>query len=159
MHSLEELNQKWKYFLEQDYQKEAHDGIREYYESQGVKVPAEGISPLQEFNRDTRGLIFLDTTVVSEAFLHHETRKLDNAGCFSFGDVKYEASTALANAEVEIAYDPMNTESIKVLYQDMKPIYEYRTEPTGQSRNRQIYRSTYGVCRSETGSVHQWSRR
>ncbi len=48
MHSLEEMNQKWKYFLEQDYQKEAHDGIREYYESQGAKVPAEGISPMQE---------------------------------------------------------------------------------------------------------------
>lgn len=126
VHSLEELNQKWKYFLEQDYQKEAHDGIREYYESQGVKVPAEGISSMQEFSRDTRGLIFLDTTVVSEAFLHHETRRLDNAGCFSFGDVKYEASTALANAEVEIAYDPMNTETIKVLYQDMKPIMAHR---------------------------------
>ena len=38
---------------------------------------------MQEFRRDTRGLIFLDTTVVSEAFLHHETRILDNAGCFS----------------------------------------------------------------------------
>lgn len=84
VHSLEELNQKWKYFLEQDYQKEAHDGIRENYESQGVKVPVEGISPMQEFYRDTRGLVFLDTTVVSEAFLHHETRKLDNAGCFSY---------------------------------------------------------------------------
>ena len=57
---------------------------------------------------------------------HHETRKLDNAGCFSFGDVKYEASTALANAEVEIAYDPMNTETIKVVYQDMKPIMAHR---------------------------------
>ena len=124
--SLEELNQKWKYFLEQDYQKEAHDGIREYYESQGVKVPAEGITPLQEFTRDTRGLIFLDATVVGEAFLHHETRRLDNAGCFSFGDMKYEASTALANAEVEIVYDPMNTETIKVLYQDAKPVMAHR---------------------------------
>ena len=124
--SLEELNQKWKYFLEQDYQKEAHDGIREYYESQGVKVPAEGITPLQEFTRDTRGLIFLDAMVVGEAFLHRETRRLDNAGCFSFGDVKYEASTALANAEVEIAYDPMNAETIKVLYRDMNPITAHR---------------------------------
>lgn len=112
--------------IEKFYQKEAHDGIREYYESHGVKVPAEGISPMREFNRDTRGLIFLDATVVSEAFLHHETRKLDNAGFFSFGDVKYEASTALANAEVEIAYDPMNTETIKVVYQDMKPIMAHR---------------------------------
>lgn len=126
VHSLEELNQKWKYFLEQDYQKEAHDGIREYYESQGVQMPPEGISPYQEFMRDTRGLVFLDTGVVSEAFLHHETRRLDNAGCFSFSDVKYEASVALANAEVEIAYDPMNTETIKVLYRDMEPVMAHR---------------------------------
>lgn len=126
VHSLDELNRKWKYFLEQDYQKEAHDGLREYYESQGAKVPAEGITPMREFMRDTRGLIYLDTALVSEAFLHHETRRLDQAGCFSFGDVKYEASTALANAEVEIAYDPMNTDVIKVLYRDMEPIYASR---------------------------------
>lgn len=128
VHSLEELNRRWKIFLEQDYQKEAHDGIREYYKSYGVTVPSGGISPLQEWNRDTRGLVFLDTTVVSEAFLHHETRRLDNAGCFSFGDVRYEASAALANAEVEIVYDPMNTEVIKVLYQDMEPVMAHRVK-------------------------------
>lgn len=128
VHSLEELNRRWKIFLEQDYQKEAHDGIREYYKSYGVTVPSGGISPLQEWNRDTRGLVFLDTTVVSEAFLHHETRRLDIAGCFSFGDVRYEASAALANAEVEIVYDPMNTEVIKVLYQDMEPIMAHRVK-------------------------------
>lgn len=128
VHSLEELNRRWKIFLEQDYQKEAHDGIREYYKSYGVTVPSGGISPLQEWNRDTRGLVFLDTTVVSEAFLHHETRRLDNAGCFSFGDVRYEASAALANAEVEIVYDPMNTEVIKVLYKDMEPIMAHRVK-------------------------------
>lgn len=126
VHSLEELNRKWKYFLEQDYQKEAHDGIREYYESQGVKVSAEGITPLTEFMRDARGLIYLDASLVGEAFLHRETRRLDQAGCFSFGNVKYEASTSLANTEVEIAYDPMNTDVIKVMYRDMKPIYASR---------------------------------
>ena len=126
VHSLEELNWKWKIFLEQDYQKEAHDGIREYYESYGVKVPSEGIAPMQEFQRDTRGLIFLDTAVVSEAFLHHEKRTIDKAGCFSFEDTKYEASISLAGAEVEIAYDPMNTETIKVQYRDMPPIMAHR---------------------------------
>ena len=128
VHSLEELNRRWKIFLEQDYQKEAHDGIREYYKSYGVTIPSGGISPLQEWNRDTRGLVFLDTAVVSEAFLHHETRKLDNAGCFSFGEVRYEASAALANAEVEIVYEPMNTEIIKVLYQDMEPIRAHQVK-------------------------------
>ena len=126
VHSLEELNRKWKIFLEQDYQKEAHDGLREYYESYGVKVPQEGISPMQEFMRDTRGLVFIDTAVVSEAFLHHETRKLDKSGCFSFKDTTYEASSALAGAEVEIVFDPMNTETVKVLYRDMEPITAHR---------------------------------
>lgn len=126
VHSVEELNRKWKYFLEQEYQKEAHSGIKEYYKSHGVEVPPEGITPYQEFMRDTRGLTYLDTSLVSEAFLHHEERMLDNAGCFSFKNVKYEASTSLANAKVEIAYDPMNTETIKVMYQDMEPIQAHR---------------------------------
>lgn len=126
VHSVEELNRKWKVFLEQEYQKEAHEGIREYYESYGAEVPAVGITPLQEWNRDTRGLVFLDTSVVGEAFLHHEQRRLDNAGCFSFHDNTYEASTALAGAVVEIVYDPMNTETVMVHYQDMEPIAAHR---------------------------------
>jgi hypothetical protein len=36
--------------------------------------------------------------------------------------VKYEASASLAGADVEIAYDPMNTKTIKVLYRDMAPV-------------------------------------
>ncbi|MDD5935162.1 MAG: DDE-type integrase/transposase/recombinase [Clostridiales bacterium] len=117
---------KGKIFLEQEYQTESHDGIREYYESYGIKVVPGGITPKQEFDRDTRNLVFIDTGVVSEAFLHKEERKLDNAGCFSFENSKYEASTALANAQVIIAYDPMNTETVKVQYRDMEPITAHR---------------------------------
>lgn len=130
VHSLEELNRKWKYFLEQEYQKVPHEGIAEYYRSNGADVPRGGITPEQEWMRDTRGLVFMDVTVVSEAFLHHETRRLDHAGCFSFHDIRYEASTALANAEVEIAYDPMNIETVKVTYRDMEPIVAHRVAIT-----------------------------
>lgn len=126
VHSLSELNQKWKVFLEQEYQLEAHSGIEEYYKSYGVKVQPGGISPKQEFDRDTRNLIFIDTRVLSEAFLHKEERRLDNAGCFSFENSRYETSTALANAKVMIVYDPMNTETIMVHYQDMEPIAAHR---------------------------------
>ena len=35
----------------------------------------QGSLPLQEWNRDSRPLTYLDVSVVSEAFLHHETRK------------------------------------------------------------------------------------
>ena len=122
VHTIEELNRRWKIFLDQDYQKDPHDGIREYYESMDVKVPDGGISPLQEWNRDSRELVFIDTGVVGEAFLHHEDRIIDPAGCFSFDGKLYEASAALAGAKVEIAYDPLDTSVITVNYQGMEPV-------------------------------------
>lgn len=122
VHTLEELNRLWKIFLDQDYQKDPHNGIREYYESMDVSVPDGGISPLQEWNRDSRELIFIDTRVVGEAFMHHEDRTIDPAGCFSFDGCMYEASTAIAGARVEIAYDPLDTSVITVYYEDMEPI-------------------------------------
>ena len=122
VHSVEELNERWKYYLEEEYQKESHEGIREYYEAMDVKVPSSGISPEQEWNRDTRKLTFIDVGTVSEAFMHHEMRQIDKAGCFSFDGRLYEASTALAGAEVEIIYDPLHTAEIEVRYQGMAPI-------------------------------------
>ena len=106
VNAFEELNRRWKIFLDQDYQKDPHDGIRKYYKALDVDIPAEGISPLQEWNRDSRELVFIDAGTVGEAFLHHEDRTIDPAGCFSFDGHVYEASTAIAGAKVEIAYDP-----------------------------------------------------
>ena len=122
VHSVSELNERWKYYLEEEYQKESHDGIKEYYEALDVTVPQGGISPEMEWNRDARKLTFLDVGTVSEAFKRHELRQIDKAGCFSFGGRLYEASTALAGAEVEIIYDPLHTEEIEVRYQGVTPI-------------------------------------
>ena len=61
-----------------------------HYESLGAAVPEEGISPLQEWNRAIRPLTFLDAAVVSEAFLHHEQRKVDKGACISFRGKRYE---------------------------------------------------------------------
>lgn len=129
VHSIGELNRKWKVFLEEDYQKKAHDGIARYYQSQGVEVPPEGISPLVEFNRDERRLKYVDVNVVSEAFTRKETRKIDEAGCFSFGGTEYEASAAYANLEVEIAYDPLDTRTVTVRYGNMEEIKAHPVSP------------------------------
>ena len=120
--TLEDLNHYWACFLEEYYQKKSHDGIREYYESRGRSVPEEGISPEMEWNRDARPLVFLDTSVVGEAFLHHEERVVDKGGCISFHGRDYEVSAALIGATVEIAYDPQNPDPLMVSYRDMPPI-------------------------------------
>ena len=124
--TLEELNHYWKIYLDEYYHTRAHEGIREYYKSLGVTVPDEGISPLQEFNRDTRPLVFLDATVVGEAFLYHESRKVDKGACISFQGRRYETRTQLIGKTVEIAYDPASPEIITISSQGMEP---FQAEP------------------------------
>ena len=119
--TLEELNRLWTIYLDEYYHKQKHAGIAEYYESLGAAVPAEGISPLQEWNRDSRPLTFLDAAVVSEAFLHHEQRKVDKGACISFRGKRYETKPSLIGHTVEISYDPAAPEQITVSYQGMEP--------------------------------------
>ncbi len=114
--TLNELNRLWEVFLEEYYHKKPHRGISEYYESLGAAVPVEGISPLQEWNRDSRPLTYLEVSVVSEAFLHHETRKVDKGACISFRGQRYETKPALIGYEVEISYDPVSPEILTVSY-------------------------------------------
>lgn len=92
----------------------AHEGIREYYRSLNVSVPDEGISPLQEFNRDTRQLVYMDAGVVGEAFMYHESRKVDKGACISFQGRRYETKPKLIGKTVEIAYDPAAPEIITI---------------------------------------------
>jgi hypothetical protein len=121
--TLDALNQRWQLWVEAYYHNKPHSGIQEYYESLGVSVPSSGITPLQEFNRDSRPLVFLDTSTVGEAFLHHENRRVDKGGCIRFRGRLYEVSTALIGANVEISYDPMKTETLTVRYKDV-PAFE-----------------------------------
>ena len=123
--TLEELNRLWIVFLDEYYHKKGHDGIAEYYESLGAAVPANGITPLQEWNRDSRPLTFLDVSVVAEAFLHHEERKVDKGGCISFRGKRYETKPALIGHKVTISYDPANPETLTVSHQGYNPFVVY----------------------------------
>ena len=119
--TLEELNRLWTIYLETYYLKQPHEGIAEYYTSLNEPYPDGGITPQQEFNRDTRALVYLDTAVVAEAFRHHETRKVDKGACISFRGQQYETKPALIGYTVEISYDPGNPTDLTVHYPGMEP--------------------------------------
>lgn len=70
----------------------------------------------------------MDVSLVAEAFVHRETRRIDEAGCFSLGGSRYEASAALANLQAEIAYDPMDMETVTVYCQGTAPLAAHRME-------------------------------
>lgn len=119
--TLDELNRLWQIFLDTYYQQKSHDGILEYYGSLGVSVGEAGISPVQEWNRDSRPLTYLDVSVVAEAFLHHEERKVDKGACISFRGQRYETRPALIGYKVQISYDPAAPETITVSYPGFEP--------------------------------------
>ena len=118
--SLDELNHLWNIWLF-NYHHTPHSGIREYYESYGVEVPPEGITPLQEFNRDTRPLQFFDTDRVVKAFQYHEVRKVDKGGYIKVQGKIFEVQPSLIGAKVNVTYDPLdpNTKVI-VSYEGVK---------------------------------------
>lgn len=118
---IAELNRYWTIFLEEYYHKKPHDGIAEYYKSKGISIPSQGITPEQEWNRDSRPLIFLDANVVAEAFLHHEERSVDKGGLISFKGKKYEVGIDLIGAKVVVAFDPHNIDTITVHYKELEP--------------------------------------
>ena len=124
--SLEELNRWWAIYLDEYYHKDPHGGIAEYYRSIGADVPGEGITPEQEWNRDSRPLKYLDAGLVGEAFLHHEKRKVDKGACISFRGKLYETKASLIGFRVEISYDPSSPEIITVRYPGMEP---FRAQP------------------------------
>ena len=108
-------------FLDEYYHKKPHEGISEYYSSIGACVPAGGITPEQEWNRDTRALKYLDAKLVGEAFMHHENRKVNKGACISFRGNQYETKASLIGFTVEIAYDPASPEIITVRYPGIEP--------------------------------------
>ena len=121
LQTLDELNRFWKIYLEEAYQNYSHDGIAEYYKSLNASVPGKGITPVQEWNRDTRSLTYLDTSVVTETFLHHEYRNVDKGACISFRGRRYETKPSLIGYKVEISYDPKSPEIITVHHEGIAP--------------------------------------
>ena len=119
--TIEELNRLWTIFLDEYYHRKPHEGISEYYRSIGADVPAGGITPEQEWSRDSRALKYLDAALVGEAFMHHENRKVNKGACISFLGKQYETKASLIGFTVEIAYDPSSPEIITVRYPGIEP--------------------------------------
>ncbi|MCD8300901.1 MAG: DDE-type integrase/transposase/recombinase [Clostridiales bacterium] len=119
--TLEELNRYWTIYLDELYQNDSQGGIEEYYKSIGKPVPEEGISPLQEWNRDTRPLVFYDVETIAQAFTHHEKRLVDKGACISFRNRKYETKPSLIGCQVEISYDPSVPDVLTVSYEGIEP--------------------------------------
>jgi len=124
--NLDDLNTYWKSFLDHYYLNDPHAGIAEYYKQNSKEYPKEGITPTQEFDRDSRELVHLDVDVVTDAFLHSDKTAVVRKGTISFNGLKYKAEAFPNGSKVTIFYDPFHKEKI-ILKQKGKA--DYVTSP------------------------------
>lgn len=114
--TLEELNEKWKLFMEAYYHEKPHE-----------ELPGN-ISPKTAWDTDSRPLRYVDRELLAEAFLRREKRIVDNSGCVSFKGFKYEVGLPLASQKVEVVYDPLYLDEIEIRYGEMIPFKARKLE-------------------------------
>ena len=106
--SLEAMNERFRIWLEECYQNKSHTALN-------------GKTPLQTYNLDPKPLKYLPAQIVTNAFLHAETRRVDKSGSISFNGARYEVGLPYVARTVDVIYDPQSTNELTIEYQDDKP--------------------------------------
>lgn len=120
--SIDDLNEHWEMYLATNYTDKFHEGIYEYYKSQGGVISQEEATPLREFRKDTRKLQPINSALIADAFLYREPRVVSKGATISLKGFLYGVDQSLVGCTVTVAYDPMNLDEVKIEYDDMKPM-------------------------------------
>lgn len=108
--TLDRLNDLFGIWLAECYQNKPHSALK------------NNISPENAFRIDSMPIRYLEPSVVTDAFLHYEERKVDKAGCINFDGKKYEVGVSFIGCKVNVIYDPSDTTEITIEYEGHAPI-------------------------------------
>jgi len=107
--TLDRLNELFWVWLDECYQSKPHSGLKDTH------------SPESAYRSDTKAMKYLDPDIVTNAFLHCESRKVDKSGCVSFMGRKYEIGLAFLGCTVDVVYDPADITELTIEYEGHKP--------------------------------------
>lgn len=107
--TLERLNELFQVWLSECYQHKPHSALPNKQ------------SPETTFRSDKKALRFVDPDVLTNAFLHCESRKVDKSGCISFKDRKYEVGLPFIGCTVEVIFDPADITELTIEYEAHLP--------------------------------------
>jgi putative transposase len=107
--TLDQLNSLFQVWLTECYQTKPHSALD------------DNSSPLVAFRSDPTPLRLVEESILADAFLHSESRKVDKAGCISFMGKKYEVGLSFIGHQVEVVYDPRDLSTITIEYGNHTP--------------------------------------
>jgi len=100
--TLESFNDLFQIWLEECYQRRSHAAL------------GEEVCPNQAFQSDPTPLRFVEPSLIADAFLHCEERKVDKSGCISFSGKKYEVGVLFIGSVVQVIYDPADVSIVSI---------------------------------------------
>jgi len=101
--SLEELNRKFRIWLDEGYNNKSHSSIK-------------GNTPIQAYSADAKRVRFATPEECHDAFLWEDTRKVDSTGCIKLNGVEYETGIEYIGKKVDVRYDPFDMDVVEVWY-------------------------------------------
>lgn len=107
--SLEGYNHYLKIWVQECYHSKVHGGLTD---KNGLNTPEKA------YRSSNAPLRFMPSETIALAFMHCEQRKVDKAGCISFGGKKYEAGVLFAGKTVDVMYDPADTETLTIEHKE-----------------------------------------
>lgn len=107
--TLNRLNELFQIWLSECYQNKTHAAFENKQ------------SPETAYRSDKHPIRFVDAEVLTNAFLHCESRKVDKAGCISFMSKKYEVGITFVGCKVDVVYDPADITELTVEYEGHAP--------------------------------------
>jgi transposase InsO family protein len=100
--TLDQLNTLFQVWLSECYQTKPHAAL------------SDGQSPEAAFRSGRNALRFVDDSVIGDAFLQSERRKVDKSGCISLFGVKYEVGLVFIGRQVEVVYDTQDVSAVTI---------------------------------------------
>lgn len=97
--TLDELNQKWKVWLDDEYIHKLHSRL-------------DGKTPMEAYMQDAKPVKMAHVEDLYDAFIHEATCRVDKTGCLKLGGTEYEAGTAYVGEKVTVYYDPFDPSEI-----------------------------------------------
>ena len=97
--TLEELNRKWKVWLDDEYLHKSHASL-------------EGKTPMEAYMQDSKPVRTAHIEDLYDAFIHETSCRVDKTGCLKLSGTEYEAGTAYVGKKVTVYYDPFDRSQI-----------------------------------------------
>jgi len=99
--NLDELNHKWKVWLDDEYNHKPHTSLN-------------GKTPIEAYMQDTKVVRLAHVEDLYDAFVHETSCKVDKTGCLKLHSIEFDAGTAYCGQKVNVHYDPFDLSEIKL---------------------------------------------